>query len=325
MSTGEARALCIVQDPALRRTLRRTLNATGWNAEFVDSPEQSTGSARLVFIDAESRKTCSVEALSNLLSAGGRIVILGDSLMDDSLVQLLREKPLDHIITDEEVPDESELVVTSSKLRTGDLFGLEKYLSWGAAIHDLPVINTDEKRAAVARVAGYAEGVGARRATVSKIESAVDELLMNALYDAPAAHQKVESLRRVRGTGVTPTGEDTRRALLRYGCDGRYFAVSVLDEYGLLEKQVILNSLLRARTERGRPLQVSESGAGAGLGLYFVLSAVTRFIVNIEPGRRTEVVCLVDLRQQGRDSASCARSLHIFTVPPPPVPDDAKG
>lgn len=318
MSTvQEARALCIVQDPALRRTLRRTLGATGWTAEFVDRLEDSSGPSRLVFIDAESRKSIPVEELGQVLGAGGRVVILGDSLEDDGLVELLRDRPLNHVITDDEMPDESELFVTSSKLRTGDLFGLEKYLSWGASVYDLGVVNAEEKRAAVARVAGYAEGVGARRATVAKIESAVDELLMNALYDAPAAHQKNESARRVRGTGTTPTYEgDSRRALLRYGCDGRYFAVSVLDEYGLLEKGVILNSLLRARNERGRPLPANANGAGAGLGLYFVLSSVTRFIVNIEPGRRTEVVCLVDLRQQGREATSCARSLHIFTTPP---------
>jgi hypothetical protein len=45
-----------------------------------------------------------------------------------------------------------------------------------------------------------------------------------------------------------------------------------------------------------------------------VLSAVTRFIVNVEPEVRTEVVCLFDLRERGRDVESWARSLHIFTT-----------
>jgi hypothetical protein len=68
--------------------------------------------------------------------------------------------------------------------------------------------------------------------------------------------------------------------------------------------------VLRARHERGKP---REQG-GAGLGLYFVLSSVTRFIVNIEPEVSTEVVCLFDLRERGRDAESWARSLHIFTT-----------
>jgi hypothetical protein len=308
---SDPRALCIVRDPALRRTLRRTLGATGSQVEFVDSPEQASSPAGLVFIDAASRRACTPEALAGAIAENGHIVILGDSLEDDKLVALLRERSLDHVITDEVVPDEAELVVTSGKILTGDLFGLEKYLSWGAAVHQLGVETPEEKRAAVNRVAGYAEGVGARRPTVAKIESVVDELLMNAIYDAPAAHQKAGG-RVVHGTGV-PAAE-AKSALLRYGCDGRYFAISVADEYGMLEKRVILDSLTRARNERGRPVAEGTASGGAGLGLYFVLSSVTRFVVNLDPGKRTEVVCLIDLRAQGRDAAAYARSLHIFTT-----------
>jgi hypothetical protein len=313
-SAVEPRALCIVRNPTLRRTLRRTLGATGSQVEFVDSPEQASGPAALVFVDAESRRACSSSTLAGVLTAGGRIVILGDSLEDDALVKLLRDEPLDHVITDEDVPDESELVVTSGKLMSGDLFGLEKYLSWGAAVHEIEVKTSEEKRAAVHRVAGYSEGIGARRTTVARIESVVDELLMNAMYDAPAAHRKAENGRLSRGTGVPPGPATPGGGLLRYGCDGRYFAVSVTDRFGMLEKKVILDSLMRARSERGRPLQPTPNSAGAGLGLYLVMSSVTRFIVNLDPGKRTEVVCLLDLRAQGKEATSCARSMHIFTT-----------
>ena len=48
--------------------------------------------------------------------------------------------------------------------------------------------------------------------------------------------------------------------------------------------------------------------------VYFVLSSVTRFIVNVQPGRFTEVVCLFDVCERGRDAAGWARSLHVFTA-----------
>jgi hypothetical protein len=315
-ATVESRALCIVRDPALRRTLRRTLSATCSQIDFADSPAEATGRARLVFVDAETRRSCSTATLAAMLEVGGRIVIVGESLEDESLVRLLRDEPLDHVIADDQVPDESELVVTSGKLITGDLFGLEKYLSWGAAVQALEVASADEKRAAVNRVAGYAEGVGARRSTVAKIESVVDELLMNAIYDAPRAHDRAEKARMGRGTGSELGGRvpPATGALLRYACDGRYFAVSVSDAYGMLEKKVIIDSLVRARTERGRPMVGGSEMGGAGLGLYFVLSAVSRFIVNVDPGKVTEVVCLIDLRCQGKEATSWARSLHIFTT-----------
>jgi hypothetical protein len=156
-------------------------------------------------------------------------------------------------------------------------------------------------------VTGSARDAGARRPTTARIESVVDELLMNAMYDAPAV---------ATGTAVpTPNriGDQVgdADARLRWASDGRYFAVSVEDRYGALAKDVIIDHLQRARVERGRP-RASAAQAGAGLGLYFILSSVTRFIANVDPGLRTEVVCLFDLKQGGRNADTCARSLHVF-------------
>jgi hypothetical protein len=214
---------------------------------------------------------------------------------------------VNHLIGDAEEPDDDELVVTSVKLLSGDIFGLEKYLSWGVKVADHEVRGYEDKREAMAKVTAYAKEVGARRPVISKIESVVDELLMNALYDAPAA-----ATGEAKRQGTPPPES---RALLRYACDGRYFAVSVEDDFGALRKESILEHLVRARLERGRPRAPApgeEGGAGAGLGLYFILSSVTRFIANIAPGSRTEVVCLFDLKQSGRDAEACARSLHVF-------------
>lgn len=200
-----------------------------------------------------------------------------------------------------------EMIATVLKLLRREIFGLEKYLAWGVRVGERVVRTYEAKREAMGEVTGYAKEVGARRPVIAKIESVVDELLMNALYDAPAA---------AGGTRPPPvTGNNEpppeARAVLRWACDGRYFAVSVEDAFGALRKDAIVEHLARARSERGRP-RPGHEGNGAGLGLYFILSSVTRFVANIEPGKRTEVVCLFDLKQAGRDADACARSLHVF-------------
>ncbi len=302
------RAVCVTSSPSLRRTLRRTLGAAGSQVEFADKLDDAdTDSAALLVIDELVRQALTREQLE-ALGRGAGLIVIGDSLESDEVVSVLRAPNLNHLISEREDPDDAELVVTGVKLLSGDIFGLEKYLSWGVRVGEQEVRTYEEKREAMAVVTAYAKEVGARRPVVAKIESVVDELLMNALYDAPAV------------SGV-PRGEDgapaaEARAQLRWACDGRYFAVSVADDYGALHKESILDHLVRARQERGRPRtpQPGEeaSGAGAGLGLYFILSSVTRFIANIAPGRRTEVVCLFDLKQSGRESEACARSLHVF-------------
>ncbi len=58
----------------------------------------------------------------------------------------------------------------------------------------------------------------------------------------------------------------------------------------------------------------SKPTGGAGLGMYFVMQSVTRFIANIAPGRTTEVIALFDIRATGREAESCARSIHVFVA-----------
>lgn len=299
------RAVCVTRDVALRRSLRRSLHAAGTTVEFVDDAAAVDAEAGLIVIDRPTHDALSTEGRA-ALAAGRAMIVVGASLSDEVTVDGLRADGCNHVITTSDEPDDAELVVTSGKLLSGDLFGLEKYLAWGVRIHEREIGNYEEKRAALAVVTGSARDAGGRRPTVARIESVVDELLMNAMYDAPAA---------ARGDSPRLPTDVLERvaapARLRWASDGRYFAVSVEDRFGALAKAAIVDHLQRARAERGRPRAPSES-AGAGLGLYFIVSSVTRFIANVELGRRTEVIGLFDLRQAGRDSDTCARSLHVF-------------
>lgn len=309
------RAICLTGDPALRRTLRRTFQAAGTTVEFADSAadlEREGPGPDLLVVDKEARRDVDVDALGARFGHKTKIVVLGESLEEEQIVRMLRAPSVDHVITESRDADETELVVTSVKLLRGDIFGLEKYLAWGVYVRERTVADYDEKREALLEVAEFAKDAGARRQTVARIETVTDELLMNALYDAPAVRYGVRPRIGERSrAGLGPLGGEA--ALLRYACDGRYFAVSVKDNYGELKKEAILEHVLRARAERGSP-KLADEGHGAGLGLYFVLSSVTRFIANIQPGHATEVICLFDLRATGREQESCARSLHVFTT-----------
>jgi hypothetical protein len=304
--SASTRAVCVTSSVTLRRTLRRAFHATGTQVEFVDGVKGTDPVDAVVVIDQPTYATLASED-REALGKGRALIVMGASLEDDLVVDAMRRDRWNHVIRDADDPDDAELVVTSVKLASGDIFGLEKYLAWGVRVNDAKVQTYEGKREALIAVTASARDAGARRPTIARIESVVDELLMNAMYDAPAV-----------ATGTIPQTPNRisdqvgdSEAILRWASDGRYFAVSVEDRYGALAKDVILDHLQRARVERGRP-RASQSNGGAGLGLYFILSSVTRFIANVDPGSRTEVVCLFDLKQGGRDSDTCARSLHVF-------------
>jgi hypothetical protein len=196
--------------------------------EFRDSFEEGgVAPGDILFVDREMRAAAELPHLLQVIGEKGRIVIVGDSLADVANVERLRKWPLDHLIS-EDAPDEIELVVTAVKLLSGDIFGLEKYMAWGAAVSEMEISTYEDKRAALLAVARVAEAAGARRQLVTRIEGTADELVMNALYDAPAARGAGNpQFRRDVRSGNVPLDRNGATALLRWACDGRHFAVSV--------------------------------------------------------------------------------------------------
>lgn len=297
-------AVCLVSSIRLRKVLERALRAAGYELQPKGDGTPAT-EVDLLFIDQEHRQNIGNDAITKMMAPMGNVIILGDSLADDEIVELLQRDGLNHLISEHQSPDEAELLVTTVKLASGDIFGVEKYLPWGAKIHERNVSNYEDKSAAINEIVAHAKSMGARSAVMARLEQVVDELLMNAMYDAPAAregHSTVDQMDAIK---------DGRQenVSLRYGCDGRYLVVSAADNYGELRKNDIFQHVARARSERAPK---EDRRNGAGLGLFIVLSSVNRFIANIDKGNKTEVVCVFDLMQSGRNMENVAKSVHVF-------------
>lgn len=293
-----ARAIYVCHDTNVRDVVGHALQAAGIDAEpHVELPAEP-GEVALFVVDRAARE----QDPARLKDMVAPVVVVGDDLDDDGLISLMLEAPVSHLVKD---PGDRELGITSEKLATGDLFGLEKYLRGTTEVGERVVSNDREKRAAIAEIGAWAESIGARRPIIHRLASVVDELLMNALHDAPR-----ESRPTISWT------DDSRRAVVRWGCDDQTLAVSVSDGFGALRQRDVIDHVRRARDDRGRPNPATTDEPGAGLGLYLVLANVASLIVNVDPGRQTEVVCLFDLaRRDHRAVAGGVRSLHVFQAP----------
>ena len=76
--------------------------------------------------------------------------------------------------------------------------------------------------------------------------------------------------------------------MLRWGCDGRYLAIEVTDRFGSLDRETILRALV--------PTGVKDGSAGAGMGIALGYRSCDHLVFNLSPGRRTEVIALIDIR-----------------------------
>lgn len=165
-------------------------------------------------------------------------------------------------------------------------FGLAKLLKEGTKIQSVKLQSTIQKQSAVDAVKNYviAGRFQTRMATV--IANAVDELLMNAMFDAP-----VDNLGRHlytsthRATSMKLEGK--QGVEIQVGFDGSYVGITAIDFFGSLDKAKLLSHLAKIYTEH--EYRVKASIAGAGIGLATVFRSGGSFFFVSESQVRTEV------------------------------------
>jgi hypothetical protein len=85
-----------------------------------------------------------------------------------------------------------------------------------------------EKSLCIAQLSQFAEQMGVRRKYREAIEQALDEMLMNALYDAPVdEHGKPIFSEIPTKTRISLRVE--QKVVVQYACDGSRFAIGVRD------------------------------------------------------------------------------------------------
>ena len=135
----------------------------------------------------------------------------------------------------------------------------------------LMVGSYDEKAQCVAQVSEFAEQMGVRRKYREGIDQCLDEMLMNALYDAPV-DEHGKPLYADVATKSRVTLRPEHKALVQYACDGTQFAVAVRDAFGGLERATVLRYLHKCLNDER---QIDRKAGGAGLGLYLMTSSST--------------------------------------------------
>ncbi len=165
-------------------------------------------------------------------------------------------------------------------------FGLSSLMKEGTKVQVVKLKNSNQKQQAVEAVKNYliAAKFQTRMATV--VANAVDELLMNAIFDAP-----VDSLGKPilsatpRSTPIDLAGQHEVEMHVAY--DGKYVAVTACDLFGSLDKVKLLSHISKIYTEE--EYKVRTSVAGAGIGLATVFRSGGSFFFVSESRVRTEV------------------------------------
>jgi hypothetical protein len=165
-------------------------------------------------------------------------------------------------------------------------FGLKGLLKDTAKIQIVKLQITTQKQDAVEAVKNYliAAKFQTRMATV--IANAVDELLMNAMFDAPTDELGRPLFNSTARTAAIKL-EGKHAVEMHVGYDGKYVAISAVDYFGSLDKNKLLSHISKIYTEE--EYKVKTAVAGAGIGLATVFRSGGSFFFVSESRGRTEV------------------------------------
>lgn len=210
----------------------------------------------------------------------------------DGAIDCLRPDRVSHFVHPEAV-DRGLGPIVAKLAGAAELFGLSGYLP-NADVAALELDSREGRDRALEAVEQLASANRMRRTARERIATACDELLMNALYDAP-----VDERGELVFGSVTPSARNAMRSprpvSLRYAVSDDQLAVSVTDRYGRLDKTTVLDTLEKCLRSAD---PIDDKPLGAGLGLYTTASTAQKLIVNVDAGATTEVIATF-----GRDRA----------------------
>ncbi|MFT3696664.1 MAG: hypothetical protein QM831_26220 [Kofleriaceae bacterium] len=303
-----AAILIVHSDRKTQRTVQRILGVTGYQIEIADQLEQGLRllthvAPRLVVVDgsaALSPLATQFFATARARGAEACMMLLGPSEVE--IPKVLELGAVTNLLVHPMPVLAEELTITAHKLMRGDLFGAEKYLLWGTELHETIITRASQRAHVVAALADQVRARGQSARVASMAMLVADELISNAVHNAPVdeagVHYRAEAAR-----DIEIELDRKHEVTLRWGCDARYVAIEVTDQFGSLARETILASLAKQ--------DVREVGGGAGMGIALSYRSSDHLVFNLSPGKRTQIIALVDVRYPPTERLP-ASSYNVF-------------
>jgi CRP-like cAMP-binding protein len=238
----------------------------------------------------------------------GQSVLIEPAQMD---FRRLRSLPFVQSVISRDPEDRTgtvkSILTSLTKILHQNYFGIEKYLAWGTEIQSQSLFRSKDRAPIKEDMLQHFKSLGIRVSVLDRVQVACEEMMMNAIYDAPTDKEGKSLFNHLpRTTEIVLNSE--QQANFTYGCDGNLLAVSIQDPFGSLSREIIMNYLESCYGNQAGTLNAEKGGAGRGL--HQILESCDWTIFNIKPGNKTEVIGLFDIDQK-RDGQP---QFHYFFV-----------
>jgi diguanylate cyclase (GGDEF)-like protein len=304
--TQRPRALLVAEQDSTRTMALKVLHAARYDTDLLTDVEAISQvplkNYAVILVGESSLRKDLGPRLKELRtqSSETRIVVINEIEDREKALRTVYASRADSLVAQRNA--EEALFATLSKLTVGQFFGIKKYLLWGTEPNAWSVLEADDKVTALEGIREVATKVGCHARIIDNLVAAVEEMIINALYHP-----------------TSTTGKRWHPVTVEAGSDGRFLAVAVIDEHGLFVEEDLFRSI-------GQALEVQDSGLAQGaehahLGFRIMLNTLSQLVINVDPGKRTEIIGIIDLRRTLKEQRLQPPSVGLFrkkdSDPPP--------
>jgi len=229
------------------------------------------------------------------------------------LKHLIETNSIDHVLARkdfESAPRSWEIVMTARRLASGNGAPppISAYLDWGFQTLELDVRSTSDRDAAVASIQDFIAKLNVPKRVSEMFGELAHELIMNALYDAPADASGRPKYASDRKADVRLS--DSERPVVRLATDGSKLVLQVRDPFGRLERHHVFDGLARGLAGG----EMDTTHGGAGLGMMVCHNSSSAMFFDVARGKHTEVTAVFELDMNLRELRTQAKSLHFWST-----------
>lgn len=220
----------------------------------------------------------------------------------------------DHIIGDLSNPEWSTTLLRSTltRLNQKNIFQLSNYY-FNTPKEMRKTISDSQKRHEICTdIEEFFAKFKLSTPTIRGLRSIGEELIMNAIYDAPLSSKKPGRNYSItdRTSKIELEPKDAAKLICCY--DGRLASICVEDPFGGLTRSSFFKySGKITRKAEGEAL-IDTKMIGAGLGLYKILHLSHSLICAVSPERKTQSLALIDTSCPVRDFSKLPRTIQFF-------------
>lgn len=301
MNTNKSTLLLISSKSKDREFAANLAKKTSLSLEIINQPEAAmqrfdSDDVKMILVDTSTK--AQYQSLEKIIQTTHgaysdrirtNIIHFISSSNIEHINNLLQSPVPGHLICRHNVDGENAAAQYSHIIKGiagGNGYLLKNLLSNTAKIQSFQLESTSMRSKIVEAIKNHLMKADYGERSARIISNAADELLMNAVFDAP-----VDKLGRVlyssmpRNTVMPLKGRN--RVELQLGFDKESVAIMVCDQFGSLDKLKLFSCI--ARRYINREYKVRTSMAGAGLGLASIYNSGGSLYFYVEAGIKTAV------------------------------------